>query len=250
MTCAERRDSIFFLAADQLETDERAALVTHLESHCPRCLGALAEAQAALASLALALEPLEAPARVRERLRARARAASISTPARAAWRRPALAAGVAALVAFGAGALVTQSRVAARERELARLVSESEQSRVALGVLASPHVSELDLSGQALGFRGWARMYWDDQSRDCYLRAAVLNKPETGRSYVLWFTTEDGAPQRGGVLEVADNGEATLLTEMPPGIDISAPVYVTPESDPSVTAPTARPLLHGLLDGV
>jgi hypothetical protein len=245
MTCAENRDAIFMLAADQLEGAELGELRAHLDTDCPRCLGTLTTAHTILAKLALALEPLEAPASVRERLRARALADAprLRTPARRGWQKPALAAGIAALVAFAAGRLTSQSHVA-------QLESEKELSRAALSVLASPHVSELDLSGQALGFRGWARMYFDQGSRDCYLRAAVVNKPAEGQSYVLWFTREDGAPQRGGVLEVSENGEAALLTEMPPGIDVSAPIYVTPERDPSVAAPTAKPMLVGLLDSI
>jgi anti-sigma-K factor RskA len=251
LTCTERRDAIFMLAAEQLEGVERNELRAHLDTDCPRCLGALTTAQAALAKLALALEPIEPPTALRDRLRARVQADATYTHAPVVrsrgrsrgWQRPALAAGIAALLAFAAGRITTHSQVE-------RLESETELSRAALGVLASPYVSEVDLSGQALGFRGWARMYLDQGSRDCYLRAAVVNKPADGQSYVLWFTTADGTPRRGGVLEVAENGEVTLLTEMPPEIDPTAPVYVTPERDPTVAAPTAKPLLVGLLDSI
>ncbi len=245
MTCIERRDAIFLFAADQLDGAERDELRAHLATDCPRCLGSLAAAQATLANLALALEPIEPPTSLRERLRARvlADAPARHAPARSDWRRPALAAGIAALVAFGLGRLTTRP-------ELDRLQGETAANRAALEVLASPNVSELDLSGQALGFRGWARMYYDQGTRDCYLRAAVVNRPADGESYVLWFTSADGVPTRGGVLELDENGEAVLLTEMPPGVDVSAPVYVTPERDPTVEAPTTKPLLVGLMDSI
>jgi anti-sigma-K factor RskA len=250
LTCTERRDAIFLLAAEQLDGAERAELRAHLDTDCPRCLGSLTTAQAALAKLALTLEPIEPPSALRDRLRARVMADAtyihapvVQSRGRRGWQRPALAAGIAALIAFAAGRLTTQSQVE-------RLENETELSRAALGVLASPYVNEVDLSGQALGFRGWARMYLDQGTRDCYLRAAVVNKPAEGQSYVLWFTTADGTPRRGGVLEVSENGDVTLLTEMPPEIDPTAPVYVTPERDPTVAAPTAKPLLVGLLDSV
>lgn len=261
MTCSERRDAIFLLEADQLEADERAGIRAHLESGCPRCQGAFAEARAAHASLALELDPIEPSPSVRERLLARISGSNVvsiapRTQPRPEWRRMALAASVAGLVAFGAGRLTTRSsdtglarELAIARRELARLSSESDRSRAVLGVLASPDVSLVDLSGGALGFRGAARMYWDYGSRGCYLRATEMRKPEPGEGYVLWFTAMSGAPLRGGVIEVNEDGEATLLTEMPAGIDPTAPVYVTLEKNPSaVAAPTAEPVLQDLLD--
>lgn len=261
MTCSERRDAIFLLEADQLEGDERAEIRAHLQSGCPRCLGAFAEARAAYASLALELDPIEPSPSVRERLLARIAVPNVvtltrRTSTRPEWRRMAIAAGVAGLVAFGAGRLTTPSgdtaladELAVAQRELARLANESDRSRAVLGVLASPDVSLVDLSGGALGFRGAARMYWDYETRGCYLRATEMRKPEPGEGYVLWFTDLSGAPLRGGVIEVNEKGEATLLTEMPAGIDPTAPVYVTLEKNPSVvSAPTAEPVLQDLLD--
>jgi hypothetical protein len=261
LTCNERRDAIFLLEADQLDGTERAEVRAHLERGCPRCLGAFAEARAAHASLALELDPIEPSPSVRERLLARITVPNVvslapRTSVRPEWRRMALAAGVAGLVAFGTGRLTTQSSdtnlardLAIARRELTRLASESDQSRAVLGVLASPDVSLVDLSGGALGYRGAARMYWDYESRGCYLRATEMRKPEPGEGYVLWFTAMSGAPLRGGVIEVNENGVATLLTEMPAGIDPTAPVYVTLEKNPSaVAAPTAEPVLQDLLD--
>ncbi len=233
------------LAADQLEGDELPELRAHLAGGCARCLGAFASAEAALAKLALSIEPIEPPAVVREKLRARA-SADVSrsrAPTRRGWQRSAIAVGLAGLVAFAAGRFTTHATVE-------RLEGETEVSRAALEVLASPNVSELDLSGQALGFRGWARLYYDVSSRDCYLRAAVVNPPEDGQSYVLWFTSDDGQPRRGGVVDVSEQGEAALLIELPPGADVSAPVYVTRERDPLAAAPTSEPLLVALLGGI
>jgi predicted transcriptional regulator len=182
---------------------------------------------------------------VRERLRARATAdvSQLRRPTRRGWQRSAIAAGLAGVVAFAAGRFTTHSTVE-------RLESETELSRAALGVLASPTVSEFDLSGRALGFRGWARLYYDVSTRACYLRAAVVNRPEDGQSYVLWFTSDDGQPRRAGVVDVSETGEAALVIALPPGADVSAPVYVTPERDPLAAAPTAKPLLEALLRGV
>jgi anti-sigma-K factor RskA len=249
LTCAERRDAIFLHAAGELDPAESAELRAHLDSGCPRCLGALAEAQALLASLALALDPLEPPPGLRERVRARVAAEAVNArPRSTGLARLALAAGIAALVAFGVGVAVTRVRVAELERTLAELRLETERTRAVLGVVSAPDVRLLDLSGPALDFRGTARLYWDYDTGGCYLRGTKVRPPAAGKTYVLWFTDGDGEPLRGGAIEVSQGGEATLLTEMPREIDVSADVYVTAEPDPSVARPSAEPVLSGLLD--
>ena len=245
MTCEERREAIFLHAAGELESAESAELRAHLDSGCPRCLGALAEANALLAQLALSLEPIDPPAVLRAKL-----AASIAAepPARSGIARLALAAGIAALLAFGAGMAVTQLRVNALETQLAQLRQENERTRAVLGVVSAPDVRLLDLSGEALEFRGTARLYWDYDTGSCYMRGTKVKAPAQGHTYVLWFTDGEGEPLRGGAIEVTEAGDATLLTEMPREIDVSADVYVTAEPDPSVAKPTAKPILRGLLD--
>jgi hypothetical protein len=249
LTCDERRDAIFLHAADALDPGEAAELRAHLDAGCPRCLGALAEAQATLASLAVSLDPLDPPdglrARVLARIDAEARAAK---PPRARFAPVALAAGIAALVAFGVGTALTRARVAELERTLAELEVETERTRRELSVVAAPEVRLLDLSGEALDFRGSARLYWDYDTGACYLRGTKFKPPGDGRTYVLWFSDADGEPLRGGPITLRNGGEATLLTEMPREIDVSADVYVTAEPDPSVARPTGPPVLRGLLD--
>lgn len=250
MTCEERRDALFLLAAEELDAPERDELRAHLADGCPRCLGALAESQAAVARLALEIPPVEPPETVRRALAARISLETrlpelrpLEAPAAAArrdWRPIALAAGLAALIAAGATALATRSRVSAVEHVA------SERDR-ALNVIGSRYMRFVEISGPALGFQGRGLLYWDYHSGGCYFRATEMKPPEPGKVYVLWFTDSDGAPLRAGVLEVNRSGEATLLTDMPRQIDTTGEVAVTVESDPAVSAPTAQPILHGAL---
>jgi len=249
LSCDERREAIFLYAAEALDADESAELRAHLDAGCPRCLGQLAEAQALLASLSLALDPVEPPAGLRARVLAGATAeAKPAARARAPFVPMALAAGIAALVAFGAGMALTRARVAELERTLAELQLDVERTRAVIGVVSAPDVRLLDLSGEALDFRGTARLYWDYATGSCYLRGTKFKPPGDGQTYVLWFTDGDGEPLRGGPIQLAQTGEATLLTEMPREIDVSADVYVTAESDPAVAKPSGKPVLRGLLD--
>lgn len=248
MTCEERRDAIFLLAAEELDAPERDELRAHLAAGCPRCLGALAESQAALARLALEVEPVEPPERVRRALAGRialeARLADVpSGPAverRGSWRALALAAGLAAAVAGGATALVTRSRVVAVERVAG-------QRDTALDVIGSKYMRRVEVFGPALGFQGRGLLYWDYHSGGCYFRATHLQPPEPGKVYVLWFTDSDGAPLRAGALKLWPNHEGTLLTEMPRSIDMTGQVAVTLETNAAAIAPTAQPVLSGEL---
>ncbi|HXX48970.1 MAG TPA: anti-sigma factor [Myxococcota bacterium] len=245
MTCDERADAIFLLACDELAPDERDELRAHLADGCPRCLGALAEAQAVVARLALGgAEPVDAPEGVRRALASRvaleSRMAELPPAPRERGRlvRRALAAGLAAVVAAGATALATRSRVMRAERD-------AQTRHAALDVIGSPYMRAIKLSGPALGFQGSGHLYWDYHSGGCYLRATQVERPGPGKVYVLWFTDSDGAPLRAGTVSVSLDGEATLLTEMPRRIDTSGPVSVTPESSGSVERPSASPVLHG-----
>lgn len=251
MTCEERRDALFLLAAEELDAPERDELRAHLADGCPRCLGALAEAQAVVARLALEVEPVNAPESVRRALSARiALETRLAEPqaqnapargARAAWSRIALAAGIAAVLAAGATALATRMRVMRAERD-------ARTRHAALDVIGSPYMRAIELSGPGLGFQGHGHLYWDYHNGGCYLRATAMRAPDAGKVYVLWFTDADGAPLRGGVLELSRDGEAQLLTEMPRSIDVTGEVAVTAEANGDAAQPTADAVLHGELE--
>jgi anti-sigma-K factor RskA len=250
MTCAERYDAVFLLAAGELDDAEAAELRAHLDGGCPRCLGALAEAEAALARLASELEPVTPPESVRRALGARiALESRMLEPKSVAARgersgrlRLALAASLAALAAGGVVALAAYGRLTQIERD-------AQTRHAALELIGSPYMRTVELSGPAMGFQGHGHLYWDYHSGGCYLRATEVRAPEAGTVYVLWFSDADGAPLRGGVLHVSRDGEATLLTEMPRQIDVTGKVVVTIERDPQVEQPTTadQAVLHGEL---
>jgi anti-sigma-K factor RskA len=249
VSCDERRDALFLLAAEELEGAERDELRAHLSDGCPQCLGALAEAQALVARLAAELAPVTPPESVRRALAARiALETRLAEPqslapaarARASWLRLAAAAGIAAVLAAGATALATRIRVTRAE-------TDARARHAALDVIGSPYMRAIELSGPGLGFQGHGHLYWDYHSGGCYLRATAMQPPEAGKVYVLWFTDADGVPLRGGVVEVSSDGEAQLLTEMPREIDVTGQVAVTVEADPRAERPSADAVLRGEL---
>jgi len=162
MNCEERAEEILAYAADALNPSEREAVVRHLASGCPRCAGALAEAEGVIAELALSLAPLDPSPEARKRLLARlgptrdpgivvpgapvgAAPAAASRKRARRWRAgasAALAASVAALVTyFGIaeplsrkiGALQTEREdLASRNRALGSELVERDQRIAAL----------------------------------------------------------------------------------------------------------------------
>ena len=278
MNCEERKDLILFYAADALDPDEAAGIRAHLQTECPRCLGFLAEASAALTHLSLALDPVAPPPEVEERLMARVRSdvrahdrlparRSGPRPGRAApprqhawseWRRPLVAAGLAAFVTFLVVGVPARDQIASLEDELAQavaLVEEREASATvkasALRVVTSSEVKLIALNGPALkGRRSGGRLFWDWHTGDCYLHATGLRSPGDNKVYALWFTDVDGEAMAAGTFSPDEKGDATFLTLLPSGIDVFAPVFITVEPAAGSEKPSASHQLSGQLESL
>jgi hypothetical protein len=271
VSCEARRDLVLLRAGDALDPVEQAELDAHLASGCPRCAGALAEAEAVLAHLGLALTPVAPPPAARERLlarvanyrdrRARAgqRSPAPAAPARRSRLRIALAlsgsAAAGALLAFGAMRLGAEDPRAALERQLserAAQIAMLERSIVeassALDVLRASKLRVIALAGPAQAGRGSARIYWDWRTGGCYLYATGVRPPPPDHVYRLWFTNVDERPIPGGVIDVKPSGEATLLTKMPMDIDLFGDVFITLERAAKSETPTGALVLSGRLE--
>lgn len=141
MSCEERAEEILEYAANALDAGEREAVARHLATGCPRCAGALAEAESVLAHLALSVAPLNPSPAVRARLLARLEGAlhaapsemtgatrrDPATPRAPARRRARSRAGIAAAIAAGLVVVVSYFGIAhPLVREVERLRSERE----------------------------------------------------------------------------------------------------------------------------
>lgn len=131
MNCDRRSDDWLLFAADGLDDTERRELAAHLAAGCPRCAGALAEAEAILAQLPLALDPVEPPRALRAQVLERVgglrpagrgtvrRAVPPPPPAWRPWLRPAIAAGVAVALTLAVSWTAYGRRQARLERQVA-----------------------------------------------------------------------------------------------------------------------------------
>jgi hypothetical protein len=272
VSCEARRDQILLRVGDALDPAEQTELDRHLATGCPRCAGALAEAEAVLAHLGLALSPVAPPASARDRLlarvanyrdrRARAELGALRAPApargRTRLRSGLVAAGSAAagaLLLFGALRFGGEDASQALERELSERAAEIaalERSIVdassALDVLRASKLRVISLAGPAHSGRGSARIYWDWRTGGCYLYATNVRVPPPGHVYQLWFTNVDEQPIPGGVIDVKPTGEATLLTRMPMDIDLFGDVFITLERAAKSDLPSGALVLSGRLE--
>jgi len=141
MSCEGRAEEILEYAANALDAGEREAVARHLATGCPRCAGALAEAESVLAHLALSVAPLDPSPAVRARLLARLEGALHAAPSELpgvtrrdpaippapARRRARSRAGIAAAIAAGLVLVVSYFGLAhPLAREVERLRSERE----------------------------------------------------------------------------------------------------------------------------
>ena len=282
MNCGERKDLLLLYAAGALDEREGEELRAHLLSGCPRCAGHLAEARATLAHLPLALDPVAPPASVRERLMERVAATAPEgftapgvertapagepvpfrkEPSRAegpakpsfivAWVRPALAAAVAAALAYFAALIPMrdrqselETRVALQDRQLARQNDEIAALRsdltTAMETAAFFRARVLDLvllQGGESQPDAWGRIAWDRVEDKWLFHAFGLRPAGPGKTYQLWFITPDERKISAGTFDVDHAGVGALRVGLPEGVE-PALAAVTDEPAGGVPQPT------------
>jgi anti-sigma-K factor RskA len=267
MTCDDRKDLLLLYAAGGLEPAEAAALRAHLASGCPACAGALASAEATLGHLPLALDPVPPPRHVRDRLLARiesergATAPPIraGTPAGArrlswseAWLRPALAAGIAAVVTFLAVSIparrqteALEARLASQATELRALSRAVEGAESTLRVLRSPAIDVVTLAGQGTQAGARGRIFWDRSRGVWHFYAADLKPAGAGRTYELWFIDSAQRKTPAGTFDVDAAGEGSIEVAVPADLGTIVLAAVTDEPAGGSPQPTGQIHLAG-----
>ncbi|HBZ70921.1 MAG TPA: hypothetical protein DEP35_14770 [Deltaproteobacteria bacterium] len=285
MSCEERAEEILEYAAGGLDTSEREALARHLATGCPRCAGSLAEAESVLAHLALSLTPLDPSLDVRARLLARLEGAAGASPPLGepvprrvpAQRRVriwphavsvALAAGLGAVVIyFGVAVPLVRDRdtlrterealanrertlerdLAERDQRIGKMESDASRTTETVRMMRSPEVEVLPLRGSASQPGALGRLFFDRARGRWYLHASRLRPAGPGKTYELWFINSAQQKIPAATFDVDDNGEATLLVDLPENVGTLALVAVTDEPSGGVKQPTGEIQLAGQL---
>jgi hypothetical protein len=249
--CAERQDSIFLLAAGELEPAEMQELRAHLATGCPICAGVLAEAEATLAQMALAIEPVEPSAQTREALMARIGAKSeiskstsqisdlksdvsnLRLPSRGSSRMRIF---TTALISAAASVIIACGIFLYATRTERTFFHSSNLQTVALTSPTQPQAR-----GQVL---------WDRDHSQWHVAFFNLTPPPPGKEYELWFLRpNNAAPMRSKTFTVDENGHQSLIVEIPPGVGPIAGAAVTLENTGGADTPTMPIQLVGNAPG-
>jgi hypothetical protein len=239
VTCAERRDSIFLLAADSLEPAEAEALRQHLASGCPICAGALAEAQVTLGEVASAIEPVAPPLDTANKLMSRIydRSGTMQRPALQGrgtasrwtiWTTAFLSAAAAVAITFAIFYYAMRDQIN-RTPTLQMVSMNSDTQPKARGVVA-----------------------WDRDRSQWHVAVFNLAPPPPGKEYELWFVPQGQGknPVRSKTFTVDSAGSASLIVQVPTNIGPIAAAAITMEKAGGADVPTPPLQLVGAVPAV
>lgn len=269
MTCEQRKDLVFDYLSGELDAAEQDALRRHLASGCPACAGALAEAQATLASLPLALDPVVPSAAAKQRLMdrivtAQAKASSMKlatvgdddrlpdSPALRFFRvlvPVGIAAGIAIMVTHAAvmrrvqpellRAQASEQMLVAKDQQIKSLLETVSNQRRVVEMLHTPELKLVQLQG-AEQPNASARLLWDPKTSKWLLLATGLNPLPPEKTYELWYIPEGAKPVRAGEFNVNERGEGSVMTTLPPNLGRLALAAVTDEPAGGLADPTGK----------
>lgn len=211
-----------------LDPAEREALRAHLETGCPTCAGALAEAQATLALMAASVSPVNPPAGAVDRLMARIEA---ETPKSGGERRMRIPF-VAALLATAAAIAITSGIWLYATRDARSFWNSTNLASVTLASETQPKAR-----GQVL---------WDHDRKQWRVTATGLAQAAPGREYELWVIPAGGAPIRSQTFRVTNEADtSTFVVDLPANVGPLATAAITDEPLGGTDAPTGKIHLAG-----
>jgi anti-sigma-K factor RskA len=254
----ELMDLAELASLEMLEPDEERRLLSHLRAGCAECAELYDLGAHAAGVLAHAVDGVRPDPQRRAALLA-AVAGPRALPAhapRAGWRvaLPALAAGIALLIA--AGALLSARRVErgaadairTARAELDARLSEGDARHAALSArlsgfetavaqLGESRVRQVTLAGDAAFGNASARVVVDPAGHQVLLLASRLPPAPPGRTYQLWVIVS-GAPESLGVFDSDAAGRALHVESRPLELADEFSVAISVEPTGGVPQPT------------
>ena len=265
-------------AVGALSENDRTAFETHLET-CLECVSEVKSLLPVTHALVHGAPPLDAPAPLRARVLGQVTATAPApldalfsgldepdtpTPFVKPRRRGPgvlfwLAASLLIATAVGVGWYVAelgsqvQSLRAALDAATSltqRAETQMEAARAAtaereavLALVTGSDVQQLDLEGQPLAPRASARVLWNNAAEMVFIATGLPSLP-AGDVYQLWFVLPD-APVGAALLEPDQNGDATVMLEVPDTVTLPPVMAMTVEPAGGVPAPTGDLYLLG-----
>jgi len=238
------RDLIPAYALGAVDPDERGEVEAHLQL-CAPCRALLADYRLLADELLYTAPPVHAPRHLAADLRRRV----APTPRRSLWEhlreglrpRSARVAGLVALVASLLLLFTTNLYWLTRVAEVEEQVAVQATAIAALA--ESPRVT---LVGEAAAPDARGVLYFRPESKVAALHIYGLPPLEEGKVYQLWLIW-DGQRESGGVFEVNEEGEGTLLIKAQRALGEYQAVEVTMEPGGGSPGPTSPRVIGGKL---
>lgn len=166
---------------------------------------------------------------------------------------PALAAATLAAVLGGLAVYIPMRKQEAtlagvlnrQDSRLRALEEKVHSATLTVKMLRSPAVQVVSL-GPAATPGASGRIFWDRRRGEWRFYAADLAKPAPGRTYELWFITEDQRKIPAGTFDVNEAGEGELIAHVPTGERLAL-AAVTDEPSGGAPQPTGKIHIAGPL---
>lgn len=251
VTCENRRDLILLYAAGELDADESRELRAHLETGCPACVGALAEAHAVLARVAQSAPAVTPPSTAKTKLDARIDAAKPNAIAAApspratvntqpapptaggSYKFPQLAAAAAIAACVAVAVTLGVMRGGPGARPGGPVFAESQQLKF------------VSLGGSELQPTAHGRIFWDKDHNNWHVYVFDLKPPPPGRTYEVWFINDKQQKIAGPTFDVDAKGRGHVVAPIPPDSGNVTIAAITDEPAGGVAVPTGQVQLVG-----
>jgi anti-sigma-K factor RskA len=241
---------MFLYAADLLDEGQQLEIRAHVAGGCPRCVGALAEAEAELTRIPASAPPVAPPPRVLNRLIRRVtsdRARGTRSPN--AWGLAMVAACIGLVV--GGVALhfyARQRHQRATEQLVTALADRQQQLDDLRGMITSEKLRLVAFSAAQATSSASGRILWDQDHDRWHVQVFDLKPPQSGRTYELWFISPQEKKIPAGTFDTDASGRGSILVEVPKDLGPIALAAITDEPAGGSLQPTGSIHLVGKIE--
>ena len=131
-------------------------------------------------------------------------------------------------------------QIAGFNAEIDRLESDNQQLSARLDqlgqdlqIMGSPEYRQINLNALPIAPQAFARVFWNQQTQDIFLKADHLPDPEASKQYQLWAIVNN-SPVSIGVFDIPNDGSLIQMT----GVANASAFAITLEAQGGVQSPT------------
>ncbi|HLR32834.1 MAG TPA: anti-sigma factor [Fodinibius sp.] len=142
-----------------------------------------------------------------------------------------------------------ESAIASQQTEITELRNEIRQKEELLGILESPDVAMVLMSGLDVNPDGYGKIIWDAKNQQALIQTSNLPPVQTNQNYQLWII-QNNEPVSAGVFAVNDSSDNFFKIEEMTNADLqsTSAFAITMEPKGGMPQPTGDMYLIGETD--